>query len=300
MSTTMVEGATLAIPGLVTPGAGPIVAPTAAATAAATTPTISYVAVTPAQAAQWLEVNLGPNRKLNPRHVRKLATDMVNGDWRQNGESVKFDRHGHLVDGQHRLAAIVAANMNVGMLIVEGLEPDAMRTIDTGRARSFGDVLEIRKETNSRRLAAAVNAIWRYESGQMAGGGRYVSHAQMDHVLGEHPFVRDAVREVMKVRWLQPEAVIGAVYTLAHERNPKVAEAWMYDLQYGINLEEDNPAYLLRERIRSLETHRERMQPTYAAALTIKSWNAYQAERSMRMLIWRGQGPRAEEFPTIE
>ena len=77
------------------------------------------VNITPAMAEKWLAKNLG-NRHVRESHVATLVRDIRDGNWRQTGEAIKFDWDGRLIDGQHRLHAIVAAQTATRMLVVTG------------------------------------------------------------------------------------------------------------------------------------------------------------------------------------
>ena len=63
------------------------------------------VDITPEMAREYLEKN-SHNRRLSERSVRNLATAIKNGEWQVNGEAIKVDKEGNLLDGQHRLSAI--------------------------------------------------------------------------------------------------------------------------------------------------------------------------------------------------
>ena len=67
------------------------------------------ITITPAVAADWLGKSNNV-RGLNPHRARELALQMESNDWELNGESIKFDTKGDLVDGQHRLKACVMSN----------------------------------------------------------------------------------------------------------------------------------------------------------------------------------------------
>lgn len=71
-----------------------------------TDPVFTIETVTPMKAARWLKRNIA-NRRVSPKVVRNYAGDMSRGEWLLNGEAIKFDRDGNLLDGQHRLGAIV-------------------------------------------------------------------------------------------------------------------------------------------------------------------------------------------------
>lgn len=107
------------------------------------------VTITPAMAAEWLKCNTN-NRPLKMQVVESYRRDMLAGAYRVTHQGIAFDRHGVLLDGQHRLRAIVAAGIAVTMLVTTGLEPEARLVVDTHAKRqtldciaiSTGDVLD--------------------------------------------------------------------------------------------------------------------------------------------------------------
>lgn len=105
--------------------------------------------VTPAMALAWLERNK-VNRKIRPYVVEKYAKDMAAGRWRMNGETLSFDADGNLANGQHRLNAIVTANVPVLLLIafnVEGMETIDQPILRTGydsMSMHYGQPMKIR------------------------------------------------------------------------------------------------------------------------------------------------------------
>lgn len=101
--------------------------------------TRSVVNVTPTLAQQWLD-NARPNRHLGWNHVNAYAYDMKRGGWALNpNASLLFDVHGKLADGQHRLHALIKANMSLDMFVDRGVPEEVLATIDRGRARSISD-----------------------------------------------------------------------------------------------------------------------------------------------------------------
>jgi hypothetical protein len=82
------------------------------------------------------------NRKLSNKLVNKLAYQIEQNKWYEDtGESIKVDKYGNLLDGQHRLNAIVKANKAVKTILITDMEPEAMNYIDTGKSRSAKDLL---------------------------------------------------------------------------------------------------------------------------------------------------------------
>lgn len=81
------------------------------------------------------------NRALRPTHVRTLTSDMVSGNYLFTGDTVKFDRTGRLIDGQHRLNGIVKSGVGQWVLVVRGLDPRVQAVIDAHARRSAGNAL---------------------------------------------------------------------------------------------------------------------------------------------------------------
>jgi hypothetical protein len=270
----------------------------------APTLTTELVRVTPALAAELLGRNVALNRRVNRALVERYATDMTNGDWNEeNGETIKIATDGTLLDGQHRLSAVVESGQTVRMLIVRNIHPDALSTVDTGKSRSFADVLHMRGQENARRVAAAAKYVWHYENGSILSSGRAVSHALLATVLEAHPELPDAVVEVHAYSpGIQPASVLAFVYALAKEKHPRKAAQWLAMVQEGEALRKSDATWHLRERLlhaRSGRGAREQLRIPYVAALMIKAWNATLAGDSVRKLDWTPEGRGAEDFPAI-
>ena len=82
-------------------------------------PTTKLEKITPAKATDYLAQNRC-NRPLSPPTVQKYVRLMQAGKFYVTYQGVACDEEGRLRDGQHRLAAIVAANTSVSMLVTRG------------------------------------------------------------------------------------------------------------------------------------------------------------------------------------
>jgi hypothetical protein len=71
--------------------------------------------VTPAQAAEWLAAtdNSFHAHPVSQATVDALAGKIRRGAWRWRGHRIIIERGGGPINGRHRLAAIVQANMGV-------------------------------------------------------------------------------------------------------------------------------------------------------------------------------------------
>ena len=99
--------------------------------------------ITPSIARAYLAQNIDNNRHLSDRIVAVYAQQMQKGEWKFNGDSIRFDEKGRLIDGQHRLSAIAKAGITIECIVVRGLSSDSVESIDMGRKRTVGDVLKM-------------------------------------------------------------------------------------------------------------------------------------------------------------
>jgi hypothetical protein len=104
--------------------------------------------VTPELAKQWLEANTH-NRPLSEELVIAYMVDMLDGRWQYNGDAIRFDHTGRLIDGQHRLHACIEAGVPFETDVVTGLAPEAIRTIDIGRVRTAGHIAHLEGVENA-------------------------------------------------------------------------------------------------------------------------------------------------------
>lgn len=108
-----------------------------------------WIDVDPGLAAHWLQNNFR-NRPVAEDVVAAYARDMVNGEWVSTHQGIAFNDRDELIDGQHRLLAIIRSGITVSMLVTFGLKSDikgkevtTMDAVDRGRTRSVADQLKI-------------------------------------------------------------------------------------------------------------------------------------------------------------
>jgi hypothetical protein len=124
-----------------------------------------FVKITPEMAKTYLEQNIDSNRKLRTAVVEMMKRDMISGNWRKTHQGIAFDVFGRLIDGQHRLSAIVQAGIPVEMMVTRNLNPDAFAVIDTGSRRILADSLKALGVPNQNTVAALVAKILGYQKG---------------------------------------------------------------------------------------------------------------------------------------
>lgn len=265
-------------------------------------PQYEVINITPGLAKKWLAQNTH-NRNLRQRVVNGYATDMRAGNWVEDGQSIKFSATGVLLDGQHRLSAIVQSGVTLRMLVVSNLPETTQDTMDTGAKRVLGDVLKLRGEAYSITLAAALLRVYQWEQGyrknlKSAGKAR-PTHRQLLAVLEEHPELRRSVEIADRVR--KAGRLSGSTAALCHwlfnQIDPDDCAFFFARLGDGAGLMVDDPIYAVRRVLENFASDRGRPDEAVVTALVIKSWNAYREGRSVQLLAYRPGGSRPEPYP---
>ena len=115
----------------------------------------AFVNITPELAADWLKANR-KNRSLREWGVNSLILDIQNDSWMTTHQGIAFDADGNLIDGQHRLLAIVRAGKPVLAVVSTGWPAEVgrknganrrtMDAVDRGRARTLADQLHLQHD----------------------------------------------------------------------------------------------------------------------------------------------------------
>lgn len=121
--------------------------------------------VTPQMAEAWLEKNLN-NRKIYNTTVQRFIRIIEQGKWELSHQGIAFDTNGKLIDGQHRLWAIVLTGKTVLIQVTFNTAATTRYVIDTGRGRSRADALTISGRTATTPVGAALNFLFKLITGR--------------------------------------------------------------------------------------------------------------------------------------
>lgn len=254
--------------------------------------------VTPKKAAEWIKRNVN-NRPLSQGTVAQYARAMGHGAWKVNGDAIRFNGNGDLLDGQHRLHACIKSGKSFETYVISGLEHDAFDTIDQGKKRTIGDVFSRQGYKHYSTLAAAVRWIWIYEN--LAADAKScrtpfpVRPDEANEVLEKHPAVHAAVEDARKFascRMIHPGLLAFLVYytSIADEHLSKLFWQGVCD---STGLKKGDAAYLLNKRLRENISATTTLPTETIAALCIKAWNASYLDKPLGTLKWHSD----ELFP---
>lgn len=256
---------------------------------------ISIDLMTPDLAGEILRAN-AQNRRKRQSHIRKLSGAMCRGEFVFNGDPVRICVHGDLLDGQHRLEAVIDSGQSVWMLVIRGLPCDVVHTIDTDMAaRTLRDVLKIRQEAHSDLLAGAILWKWRKELNVLQTKEN-PTPAQALAVLDKHPGLRDTAAlchnsKPLGLTRMSPVVMAALMYEFG-QVDQEDAVRFFKKFTLGTGLEENDPILLLRSYLQKVagvdSTGRRKATPVEMYMTTVKAWNAWRGGERLRSIRWVG------------
>lgn len=255
--------------------------------------------ITPSIAMDWLDTMI-INRRITQAVIDAIARDIKAGHWRVNGDPIRFDLKGRLIDGQHRLWAIVEANKSVLSYVVTDIHPTAMSTIDTGKRRTFSNHLEISGDsTYSTCVAAMARLLWvdAYTTKALEAGRISPTHQELMAVCRANPTLVDSASATATTPFLAAHSVLAFAHFKMSCLNRKAANEWAYLLTTGEGLTKNHPILHLRNRfIKSRQSLTHRFTRREVLGLCYKSWNFMRNGKTCRNLrFWN-----TEELPTLQ
>lgn len=258
---------------------------------------IRVVEVTAAIAEDYLKGNTN-NRKLRMFNVSKYAADMVAGRWLLSTDVIGFDTTGRLIQGQHRLAAVIEADkqkpgISVPMLVAWGFPPDTYDVLDQGSIRGAHTVLSTHGVTSTAVTAAAARQVLFYDKfpDVIWRGSESISRVEViDFVLAN----KDAFHEANQLSGTRVSR--GHLYnvtsmTVLHflvmrdSANTDKWDEWMRAVAFGEDLKPGHPALVLRNGEILATWGMNGAQPRLGAY--IKLWNYFVEGRTTRGLLYR-------------
>lgn len=244
--------------------------------------------VDPDTATEWLARN-DINRGVRSRKVAQYARDMINGAWRMTGEPVKFTADGRLLDGQHRMYAIIRARVTVPMLVVRGIEPDAQSYMDTGAARTPGDALALKGEEHANTLSAVARIGISIQRGQATGAKATApSHADVFAWVNANPAIRESIAYGHD-RYTRTGPLTASTLGYCHFRLAAIDEdqamRFLDGVASGANLSVGSPQLAVRDRVFKIREEKRAVRAVDIVAIVFRAWNLWRKGKSTKSII---------------
>ena len=199
------------------------------------------VLVTPALASEWLKKN-NKNRPLAAEKVLKFARIIDKGEWKLTHQGVAIDEDGIILDGQHRLAAVVKSGKSVYMQVSINAARNTFDCIDQSPKRTTAQVFASLKIPSASSKAAMVRvAILLGENGLVIQG--QPSGTESVTYYQKHQAAVDFVHDNALPN--TPMAVYGAILW-AYLTYPVQVRDFCLRFKSGANLSVGSPVLALR------------------------------------------------------
>jgi hypothetical protein len=261
------------------------------------------VQVTPAIAANFLsrdETAPLRQRRVDMIQVRRYAEMMKAGKWQRNGETLKFNGT-QLLDGQHRLHAIIEADVTLPFLIVNDIDAASFVTIDQGMPRTVRHLLEMQNYHYTNPVITTARRAFLYlkhKNIYCHSAGNKSKAIDPDVII---EFIVANGRALELATSLAGKCNVGHQSLLAtlqflNRDHPNVEE--FFDrLRDGVFIHSKDPIRLLREkllvnRVGALR----RANAVVVMAWCFKAWNAHVRKQPISRLSWNGD---RETFPEL-
>lgn len=266
---------------------------------------VQAVQLTPKMANKLLASNTH-NRKVVQAKVNLWAEAMKRGEWRMNGEAIKIAADGTILDGQHRLYAVVQSGVTIPILIITGLPKQSQETMDTGKSRSLSDVFTLRGEKNAVTLASVVAGLVRYErwgvqAAFVTSNNWPVTNGQAIQWLESHPEVRESVNAIKGIGKHAniPEKVAGILHYRFTHISQEDGEDFFDKLDTGASMEQGHPILALRKQLKIVhDDPTQGYNPRRIGGLILKAWNKYRdGDMNVKLLRFAVGGAHPDQLP---
>lgn len=218
--------------------------------------TLHFELVTPVIAKEWLQLNTNNYRTAIPRTLKKYSTEMSQGLWTVNTGTISFSSDDTLIDGQHRLLAIVDSGVAIWTYVMRNcpnefcIDPNQ----DKGTARSAVQFLQDRVGVKNACMAiASMRYLYRLGIGN---DGTRSGHNQLTdaQVIAAMPHMSpiffesiDKVAASTLLSKLYKKSVMASAVFLALSHDANQGCDFVSVLMKQIDASSSHPANVLRE-----------------------------------------------------
>jgi|GEM_PF-1864188 hypothetical protein len=248
----------------------------------------------PDEAKAYLALNR-ENRKVNLKKVEILANEMNAGKWKSStGETIKISKSGRLLDGQHRLLAVIKAMVTIYLDFAEGLSESIMPVIDSGLKRSIANVFEFKGLKQSRSMASIIQSsnkiksMIEFKSTSAKSKKVLLPHEALEIVESDLEFwymvSRQSDNIYRQCDFKTTPSFIGGLYSILIKSHENAAHLFFEQIATGINLDSTSPVYHLRRILTKDQSSQSKLESSIKYALFIKAWNFFLENKKIKRL----------------
>jgi hypothetical protein len=247
-------------------------------------PGVFLITLTPEIARAWLAAHK-INRKLYVPRVKKYARAMLAGEWMETGESIKISDSNAIIDGQHRLEAVIESGVSIRVMVITGIPESAMFAMDTGKSRSYGDALTLvgLSPWEARAGGAAVSLLLAHEDLPAMWMGAVPNRFENSEVVAywrAHPELLASVqymRGLVTRHTVMPYGYAVSLHYLFSQQSREDADVFFDAMYRGVFASDVDPIYQLVKFLRDAMISKRRVRAAEYCVMTTRAWNMRRA-----------------------
>jgi len=256
----------------------------------------SVVYLDPTLARQLYDGNAENQRRVSSSNLRKVEESIKSGLFALNGESIIQSVSGKLLNGQHRVLAVLNTGIGIWTVLVLNVPDEYFHTIDSGKSRSFSDVCQISGDSDARNVSTTILRLAEYYTdSRSVGTMQAIPHARLQQVKEMCGDVTASISAVVASSNVMSRSRTAWLYHVVSTQSKARADEFFGALANGESLSSISPVYHLRERMLREKGAKAKLQNREALALLIKAWNVFIEERPLKTLRWTD----GEPFPEL-
>ena len=259
------------------------------------------VLITPESAKELLKLNVS-NRPLNQVTVDWYAKQMTNGQWTISGQTISISDKNTLIDGQHRLAAVVKSGKEIMFNVAYNVPFQSFVNYDSVRSRGLSDVFAIENILNYKTISSIISKYNALSLGQLSylgfgnsnqsGGIKKKSKFTNIEALGLYNSNKELFQEVchvsercyVKIKLFTPSQIGAFMYYLIVDKKHNKEKVFSFFTQLFFNENVENKSiYHLREKLINGSIGQFRMVSKLKYIYLVKCWNAFVVGKEIKI-----------------
>lgn len=240
---------------------------------------------------KWLKRNLEGNRKASTLRVKRYSKAMAEGRWKLTHQAIAFDSQGNLIDGQHRLLAVIHSKTVVPMRVHVGADPSTFAVIDTGYGRVPSQFMRV---ANANIIKGAARIILFAEVCRENGNeASFMHRGSFDNdvvfeTVEQWPELQEyasAASRIYRACGSSSTNMLAVLAQASRGSNPGAIESFVEGMILGENMSKGDPILLLRNRaIARMDRALSYRDKTVLYGTTVKAWNAHARGEKLKFL----------------
>lgn len=257
--------------------------------------------ITPEIAERYLKHNYKGNRPVTWSRVESMASDMRDGAWEVTHQGICFDIHGDLIDGQHRLRAVILSGVTVQILVFRAVASKISYSspLDRGLNRRVGTILGMQN-----RDIAAISMLRGLESGIISTALQHLTVHDAQSVFERHKELFEVLKTVPNSSRLLGPQRAALIWTLPIDQEKVLL--FTAKLITGEMISKGHPAYAYRAW-RERQKHSTKIEICMAMLNCLRHFivgndlaSVYTTDIGYRAITTRRRAMRIENTPSVD